>query len=408
MISIKSKKGENNLMLSETAMLIIVATILIIMLVILVRMYLIFEDPDVIASKQAYNRLFKAIESIRNDGDITYEYASLRNNHGILILNSETTKADNLYLFNPITGYPEEVNLLEEYKKGTPKICYVYTTQEVKGGKTERNIKINECKQLSSNLKQSYLIEQDAMPLIITKKNSIIYIKSESEGIYDPRQYNNPYSSKLFYSIELSEKLKNLNQLIDLEVENWFSREQTNEGTAIIEKQAQYLLKWKLGETDELLTNTQIDVGVIAIVSYALKPQDGFEDIEILKYEEQFVKLSSIDNIGKFENIEITKESTQMFNTDPQVLKLNALGDTPNNICVKLSNDHCIANMNYLFKKLYLYKMEKSGITIGFFILSDVDLTTENFKNLLGDVNFQNKVKELVCGEENIDNCKIF
>ena len=129
---------------------------------------------------------------------------------------------------------------------------------------------------------------------------------------------------------------------------------------------------------------------------------------EILKYEEQFVKLSSIDNIGKFENIEITKESTQMFNTDPQVLKLNALGDTPNNICVKLLNDHCIANMNYLFKKLYLYKMEKSGITIGFFILSDVDLTTENFKILLGNVNFQNKVKELVCGEGNVDDCNIF
>lgn len=422
----KSKKGENNLMLSETAMLIIVATILIIMLVILVRMYLIFEDPDVIASKQAYNRVFTAIESLKKDGDITYEYASLRKNNGILILNSETLTRSPLPVYLPFTNSQEDIDFLPEYKKDLPKICYVYT--HLKEGK--RIIKINECKRISTNLELNYLLELATSPTIAIKKDSnLLQIISLQTG-YDPKAIYSILGLLKAQSFRIGEKLKSSNQLIDLEAEKWFSEASESNGEIIIAKEGQYFLKGKSGSVEHTLANTGVDIATFLVISNLkiLDPLENFENIfdEEDEYKDftGLTKLCLLDNIGRLDPQSITIHKRKMIENEytyeniiNRLLTVEEFRTNPtNSLCLKKEGtcSEYTASINegtdahLFFKKLYLYKMEKSGITIGFFILSDVDLTTENFKILLGNVNFQNKVKELVCGEGNVEDCDIF
>jgi hypothetical protein len=215
--------------------------------------------------------------------------------------------------------------------------------------------------------------------------------------------------------------MRDSNTLIDLEVENWFSLDTINRNNKIIvEKEGQYALKGLHYDLELTLANTYVDIGIVLITSYYLNPLDEFKDITLSKFEyngiSKEVKLSAIENIGKLKidnlnRLEVNKLSTAErpnININQEFLQVINLGEEDSNICAKNNEAQCVGPFLKEFKKMYLYRIEGPYITLGFFILSDNDLEESKFKLLVDDPNFQNKVKELVCGEENIDDCEIF
>ncbi|HOI18840.1 MAG TPA: hypothetical protein PLX15_03175 [Candidatus Woesearchaeota archaeon] len=423
MISIKSKKGENNLMLSETAMLIIVATILIIMLVILVRMYLIFEDPDVIASKQAYNRLFKAIESVRSDDGITYEIVSLRDEFGIIILNPQSDKNGLVKFKSTDKNELFDVTLSKELlSKKKTQICF-FRYEKTKWPRQKTISQVNECKELNVRFSANYLFDG------IYTEYQVVELRNNHDGTItiSPTNYDTNYvpesvdAMKAFFVDEMQKQIDKVttSRLIDLKIDKWYQKS----GKVAIEKEGLYVIKLLDGPdanpnppyNSEFNIKTKMDIGIVVIMLKNCNPTNNLE-FPLDSESEEKINICSVKNIMqlKGDRTVIVKEANNLeYKIKIENLKeYNAVNsNTGKSFEFK---DYIGSNTEprksyqyYKIKNVYLYILDKE-IRLGIFVFSEIDLDETYWENIISNVNFQNKVKELVCGEGNVDDCNIF